>query len=102
MITIFAKKRQTRDGKYFYSFLARIMKKDGTEETVSVKFRDECGQPKPDDCPCCINVSRDAANLSLQTLTDDEGNSYQSKTLWVSSWTAAGPYIDHSLDDYEL
>ena len=100
-LTVFAKKRQTAQGKYFYTYLAKLTKKDGTQDTVTVKFRDECGSPKPENCPVCLEVSKQAANLSIQNLTDDEGNVYQSKTLWVSDWMEGEPYIDHSLDDYE-
>ena len=51
-VTIFAKKRNTKEGKVFYTYLTKLTKKDGTEVTASVKFRDECGSPKPDHCPC--------------------------------------------------
>lgn len=104
---IFAKRKQTRDGKPFTSFVTRLTKKDGSEVTVGVRFREECGQPKEADCPCYIEVSKENANLTTKTLevTDPETNEIrevESRTLWVNAWTmSAEKYVDHSLDDFE-
>ena len=100
-LTIFAKKRQTREGKSFFTYLTTLRKIDGTDETVSVKFREDCGSPKPENCPVNIQIDRTGANLSVQHRTDDDGNVYEVKTLWVSLWVLSDvPYVDHSLDDY--
>jgi len=108
-ITIFAKKRMTREGKPFYSFLSTLKRKDGTDLVCTVKFRDEAGSmPKPEQCPMNILVDKTKANLATRKfdrqvtdpetgeITTEQGQSY---TLWVSSWLPGGPYEDHSLDD---
>lgn len=101
-ITIYAKKRITTEGKTFYSYLSTLTRKDGTKQGVSVRFRDEAGNPKPEKCPMNIIVDKSAANLVVKQYTNDEtgetGNSY---TLWVSEWKQGEPFVDHSLDDFE-
>lgn len=100
-ITVFAKKRKTEDGRQFYSYLAKLLKKDGSALTVSVKFRDETGNPKPEKCPMNILVSKGDMNLSEQRYErEDTGESAISYTLWVSKWTQGAEYVDHSLDDF--
>lgn len=102
-LTIFAKKRNTPDGKKFYTYLSTLKKKDGTEQTVSVKFRDECGSPKPENCPCNIEVKRENINLTnKEFVREDTGETATSYTLWVSAWTDGSPFVDHSLDDYDI
>lgn len=107
-ITIFAKKRLTKEGKPFFSFLSTLKKKDGTDLVCVVKFRDEAGAPKAENCPMNILVDKSKANLSSKKfdrqVTDPETGEIfteqgQSYTLWVSSWLPGGPYVDHSLDD---
>lgn len=101
-ITIFAKKRNTSDGKTFYSYLSTLTRKDGAQQTVSVKFRDEAGNPKPENCPMNIKFNKDSANLSTHEFTrEDTGEIGTSYILWVSSWEQGAPYVDHSLDEYE-
>ena len=102
-ITIFAKKRKTADGRVFYSFISRLVNKTtGEEETFRVKFRDECGSPKADDCPCVIEVERGKINRVVEHYVDDKtGDDRTSQTLWISEWTKGGEYVDTSMDDYE-
>ena len=103
-LTVFAKKRTTKEGKPFYTYLSTLTKKDGTELTTAVKFRDECGAPRPETCPVNIIVPKDNANLSSRDFTrEDTGEKSKSYTLWVSSWEldAVNPFVDHSLDDFE-
>lgn len=102
-ITVFSKKRQTRDGKKtFYNYIGTLKKKDGTEDTVAVKFREECGAPDPKTCPCNIIVDKGDANLSARDFVrEDTGEVINVKTLWVNAWSNGAPYVDHSLDDYE-
>ena len=101
-ITIFAKKRTTTEGKSFYTYLSTLKRKDGTEQTVSVKFRDDCGNPKPEKCPMNIIVNKNDANMSKRDfIRADTGEAAQSFTLWVSAWEQGSPYVDHSLDDFE-
>ena len=109
-ITVFAKQRRTKEGKIFYSFLSTLTKKDGTQLVCTVKFREDANQPKPEQCPMNILVSKADANLSTRKftrevtdpvtgeITTEEGMSH---TLWVSSWLPGGQYVDHSLDDFE-
>ena len=101
-ITIYAKKRTTAEGKTFFSYLSNLTRKDGTVQTVSVKFRDECGSPKPEKCPMNIKFEKGAANLSTRNFTrEDTGEISLSYTLWVSRWEQGTPFVDHSLDDFE-
>lgn len=101
-ITIYAKKRTTKEGKSFYSYLSNLTRKDGTKLTVSVRFRDECGNPKPENCPMSIKFDKRDANLSTHKFVNFEtGEVGTSNTLWVSSWEPGTPFVDHSLDDFE-
>lgn len=109
-ITLFSKKRMTKEGKVFYNFLATLTKKDGSQLLATVKFRDEAGTPKPENCPMNILVDKNNCNLAIRKFTrqitdpengeisSEEGQSY---TLWVSSWIPGDPYVDHSMDDFE-
>ena len=102
-ITIYAKKRTMPDGKTFFSYLATLPRKDGTTQTVAVKFRDEAGHPKPERCPMNIVVDRANANLAKKQFTNaDTGEIGLSYTLWVSAWTEGAPYVDTSLDEFDL
>lgn len=106
-ITLFAKKRLTRDGKPFYSFLSTLKKKDGSDLVCTVKFNNDT-KPVPEQCPMNIVVEKSDANLSTKKFTrqvtdpetgeisTEQGQSY---TLWVSRWQPGAPYVDHSLDD---
>lgn len=100
-LTIFAKKRLTKEGKTFYTYLTTLTRKDGSTLTAAVKFRESCGIPKPEQCPMIIIVEKSAANLSIKEMTTDEGNMFSSATLWVSDWMLSDrKYEDHSLDDF--
>lgn len=104
-ITIFAKKRNTKEGKVFYNFLTTLQKKDGTTETMRVAFRDVEGNtvPKPDSCPRNIQFEKADANIATTSYTDNEtGEIKKRKTLWICAWRAGSEYVDHSMDDYEL
>lgn len=103
-ISIFAKKRNTKDGKIFYQFLTTLTRSDGTTETMRVAFRNIDGNdmPKPESCPRNIRFNKTDANIATSVYTDNEtGEIKQRKTLWVSRWEEGTPYVDHSLDDYE-
>ena len=103
MITIFAKKRTTKDGKKFDTFITRLNKKDGSTVTTSVKFPDE-NKPNPLECPMNIEVPKGKMNLSTRTITDEEtGAVIESRTLWVKEWEKSKtPYVDTSLDDFDI
>ena len=101
-ITIYAKKRNTTDGKKFYSYLSTLTRKDGTKQMVSVKFRDDAGNPKPENCPMNIKFDKGNANMTTKEFTrEDTGEIAVSYTLWVSAWEPGAPFVDHSLDDFE-
>ena len=102
-VTVFGKKKQTKDGKTFTAFVAKLTRKDGSEITASVKFREDCGQPKLEETPCNIVINKKDANLVTQTYTrEDTGEDALSYTLWVSKWERSKEaYVDHSLDDFE-
>ena len=99
---VFAKKRTSRDGKTFYSYLTTMRRKDGTEEIVQLKFRDKCGAPDPDQCPQNIVFPKSAANYSKRTFTrEDTGEIVEQGVIWISQWDEGEPYVDTSMDDFE-
>lgn len=105
-VLVFAKKRQTKEGKNFTAYVSRLTKKDGEEITTGVKFREECGSPKAEECPCYIEIDKANANLTTKkmdvTTEDGEIKEVESKTLWVSKWKMSNEkYVDTSLDDFE-
>ena len=101
-VTIYAKKRTTTEGKSFFSYLSTLTRKDGTKQTVAVKFRDECGNPKPENCPMNVKFDKGKANMSTsEYVREDTGEVGISYTLWVSAWEPGTPFVDHSLDDFE-
>lgn len=101
-IAIYAKKRTTTEGKTFFSYLSTLTRKDGGKQTVAVKFRDDAGNPKPENCPMNIKFDKGSANLATSEFTrEDTGEIATSYTLWVSKWEPGAPFVDHSLDDFE-
>lgn len=105
-VLVFGKKRQTKDGKTFTAYVTKMEKRDGSELTAGVKFREECGAPKLEECPCYIEVAKSDANLATRTAevttADGEIKDVTQYTLWVSKWVKSNDvYVDHSLDDFE-
>lgn len=106
-VLVFAKKRQTKDGKKFTAYVTKMPRKDGTDLTAGVKFREECGAPTAESCPCYIEFDKKDANLSSKSreVTDEETGEIKDVvqyTLWVSKWNMSDEeYVDHSLDDFE-
>lgn len=102
-IAVFAKRCTGKDGKAFTRYLSTLTKKDGTRQTVAVKFREACGSPKAEECPMNINVERRDINLSSREFErEDTGEVGTAFTLWVSAWKQGTPYIDTSLDEYDI
>ena len=100
-ITVFAKKRTTNEGKEFYSYLSRLVKKDGSDLTVSVKFPEE-DKPKASECPLNIEFDKANANLDTKQKTREDGTTFDSHTLWIKEYSrSANKYVDTSLDDFE-
>ena len=109
-ITVFAKKRQTKTGKIFFNYLSTLHKKDGTEVSCDVKFREDAGQPKPEQCPINIVVDKGDCNLVNRKYSRRETDEFTGEvvtmesmrpTLWVSAWKQGSAYVDHSMDDFE-
>ncbi len=99
-IAIFAKKRTTQEGKAFYNYLTTLTKKDGSQITAAVKFRDDAGAPKPERCPMNVFIDKHDANLQRREYADSMGELREAYTLWVSRWEEGEPYVDTSLDDF--
>lgn len=101
-ITVFAKRRTSKEGKTFYQYLTTLTKKDGTTETMRVCFRN-VDAPKPETCPRNIIVERDNSNIAVRHYNDPStGEIKANRTLWVSAWEPGSEYVDHSLDDYNF
>ena len=101
-IAIFAKKRTTKEGKAFTNYVTTLTRKDGTTQSMSVKFREECGAPKAEDCPMNITFNREDGNVSTRSyIRDDTGEMCVAYTLWLKNWARGAEYVDHSLDDFE-
>lgn len=99
-ITIFSKKRQTKEGRTFYNFITTLTSKDGTERTMQVKFREEGGVPKPEQCPMNVVLEKQDCNISKRKYKDKDGLECEAFTLWVSRWNPGSEYVDHSTDEY--
>ena len=110
-LNVFAKKGKSKDGHEFPIFLTTLYKKDGSELKASIKFRQDAPQLDAKKCPCVIDVAKTDANLVISQIKDPETGDFlydlstgivkESRTLWVSNFTYVGPYIDHSLDDFD-
>lgn len=101
-ITIYAKKRMSNDGKVFYNYLATLPRKDGTEQTVSVKFRQDVVRPKPELCPMNIVFMKEDASVSKRTYDAGDGETGVAYTLWIGEWSQGKPYVDTSLDEFDI
>ena len=99
-ITIYSKKRQSREGRTFFNFLTTLTSKDGAERTMQVKFREEGGIPKPEQCPMNVIIEKPDCNISKRKYTDKDGIACEAFTLWVSRWKPGSEYVDHSTDEY--
>ena len=102
-ITIFAKKRNSSDGRVFFTYLTTLKRNDGTEQTMSVKFRENCGKPKAEDCPMNIIIEKEDANIAKKQRTrEDTGEIYTAYTLWINAWKKGSEYVDRSLDEFDV
>lgn len=101
-LTIFTKKRTTKEGKTFNTYFSTLTRKDGEEVSVSVKFKEVCGAPDPENCPLNILVTKEDCNLATKDYTNNDGLIATSRTLWVNKWEIGSPYVDHSLDDFDF
>jgi hypothetical protein len=102
-ISIFAKKRTAQNGTHFTGYLSTLPRKDGTNQTVSVRFRMDCGAPEPEQCPMNIVLNKGDVNLSRKDFVNkNTGEVSTGYTLWVNKWTPGSPYVDHSLDEFNF
>lgn len=102
IIAVFAKRRQTKEGKVFYNYLATLKKKDGTDFPVRLFFREDCGAPKADRCPMNIEVAKSDMNMTKREyIREDTGEVGISFQVWVSKWSEGPEYVDHSMDEFE-
>ena len=104
---------QTEDGVYDITVQrddAVTVVNCGEEMKVQVKFRQDCGQPKGENCPCIIIVPKTAANLAENKFETSEVSpetgevkieTRKNYVLWVSEWKPGREYVDTSLDDFE-
>ena len=108
LLTVFAKKKLTKEGKPFDTYFSKLKKKDGSEIVVELKFRDDCGTPKT--FPVNIEVDKKNANFSEKKINvkvkDDAGNEEEKEVdqrrVWISEWNYSEiEYVDHSMDEFE-
>lgn len=101
-VTVFAKKRTTAEGKIFYTFIGRLIKKStGEVVTVQLKFREECGSPKHELCPRVIEFEKKDSNYTETQIPRDDGSVILSRVVWISKWKDIGAYVDKSMDDFD-
>lgn len=106
-VTIFAQKKETKEGEKFYTYLAKINKKDGSVDTLEAKFREECGAPDPKKCPIIIEVDKSSgSNISekKEKYTDEVGEEKEvtRRRFWIAAWSESDEkYVNTSLDEYE-
>lgn len=101
-ICIYAKKRQTRDGKKsFFSYLTTLKKSDGSPCTCAVKFAQPAGDPDPLECPMNIIIRKEDCNMVTENYTDNKtGEVKPSFRLWIKDYKPGSPYVDHSMDEF--
>lgn len=102
-LSIFSKKRQTREGKSYNIYVARMPKKNGEIIPVRVKFREEAGVPRAESCPLNIVINKEDCNMAkTEYVRDDNGEVGTSYTLWVTRWQKGSDYVDTSLDEFDI
>lgn len=118
-ITLFAQKKQTKEGRTFYRYLTTLKRKAGengeTEDVMmEVKFHESCGKPEGAACPLNIIVDKRMCNFNsklekyMVALEDEDGNPTGEKeereatknVLWIKAWEEGPEYVDHSMDDF--
>ena len=101
LLTIFAKKRNTKDGKPFATYLTTLTKKTGELIVVQVRFGAGCPQINSVDCPMNIEVDKKDCNYSEKEINAGEETKI-SRTLWVKNYEVAEiPFEDRSMDAFE-
>ena len=106
-ILVFAKKKKTKEGREFSIFVTRLKAKTGEEVPVSLKFREDCGSPKADECPMYIEVDKKDMNFTEKEIeyTDPDTQEVKygtSKSVWIKDWAKSPEeYVDTSMDQFE-
>ena len=85
-LAIFAKKLTSREGRPFAKYFTTLTKKSGEEIMVQVKFREDCGAPKPEECPMNIVVDKTDCNYREKTSSyvDEDGNDLDKNLMNLS------------------
>lgn len=108
-ITLFSKKKHTKEGKEFNVFVGTLNRKDGTNQYMTVKYSGDDKRLDFDGrkCPYIIEFNKEDANITkkTRTLTDKETGETKSitnYTLWLKNYKESSEkFIDHSLDEFE-
>ena len=97
-ITVFAKERKGKDNNSFISYLSKLTKKTGEEVTVQLKFSEECGRIKKENCPCIIEVETADCSYSERKVIKDD-REITNRVLWINKYTKTDEvFIDTSAD----
>lgn len=97
-VTVFSKKKTTKEGKAFETYFGTLQKKDGTEMTTEIKFRDSVDMP--DNFPSVLVTDVRNCNLSHKKKIEDDGTFKTFPVLWVAAADQWEEYVDRSLDDF--
>lgn len=85
-ITVFAKERKGKDNNSFLSYLSKLTKNTGEEVTVQLKFSEECGRIKKENCPCIIEVDTSDCSYSERKVVKDD-KEIINRVLWINKYT---------------
>lgn len=84
-ITVFAKERKGKDNNSFLSYLSKLTKNTGEEVTVQLKFSEECGRIKKENCPCIIEVDTSDCSYSERKVVKDD-REIINRVLWINKY----------------
>lgn len=97
-ITVFAKERTGKDNNKFLTYLSKLIKKSGEEVTVQLKFSEECGRIKKENCPCIIEVDTSDCSYSERKVIKDD-REITNRVLWINKYTKTDEvFVDTSAD----
>lgn len=85
-ITVFCKERNGKDNNKFLSYLSKLTKNTGEEVTVQLKFSEECGRIKKENCPCIIDVEVSDCSYSERKFIKDD-REITNRVLWINKYT---------------
>lgn len=100
-LTIFCKTMKKKDGGTYPRYISRLTKKNGEEVSFAVKFEQEAGQPKPENCPCIISVEKEDASYSEKKKTRDNGSTVIQREMFIKKWSKTDKeWVDNSMDAF--